>query len=236
MQFETIMWYYLYIYILNQIFCLQFFHKFVTGGIPFVIANNNRNMNELYFIHIPKNMGTLIHYNLPKKYNKKYYGSGLLNNKYYFTCRDHILINDMIKIEPKIKKIPIIAIIREPIQRFMSICNYLHIDPDSAIQKCKLFRNESYPTFKNSFNFFIPQVNFIKSDYKLDLSLFTLENKKGIINWFDSVNVKIDLSKKLNSSRKIYKKENLTDLQMQFLKFFYKNDINLYQKLKNSKR
>jgi len=236
MQFIKQLYIIFFIYILNEILFHQFISKFALGGIPFVIANNNKNMDNFYFIHIPKNMGTLIHYNLPKKYNKKYYGAGLLNNKYYFTCRDHILINDMIKIEPKIKKIPIIAIIREPINRFISICNYLNISPDSAIQKCKLFRNKSYPTFKNSYNFFIPQVNFIKSDYKLDLSLFTLENKNGIIKWFDSVNVKIDLSKKLNISKKKYKRENLTDLQIQFLNFFYKNDINLYQKLKNLKR
>ena len=189
-------------------------------------------MDSFYFIHIPKNMGTLIHYNLPIKYNKKYYGRGLLNNKYFLTSRDHILIDDMIKIEPKIKKLPIIAIIREPIDRFISICNYLDITPNTAIQRCKLFKNETYPTKNNYMNFFIPQVNFIKSNYKLNLSLFTLENKNGIIKWFDSYNVKLDLSIKLNSSKKKYKQENLTNSQIQFLEKFYKDDINLYEKLK----
>tara|TARA_Y100000991_G_C21919246_1_gene325755 strand:+ start:7 stop:732 length:726 start_codon:yes stop_codon:yes gene_type:complete len=206
--------------------------KYRFGGFPFLLANNNKYMKEFYFIHIPKNMGTLIHYNLPKKYNRKYYSHGFLNGKYYFTSRDHILIDDMIKIEPKIMRMPIIAIIRDPLDRFISICNFLSISPDICIEKCKLFNNETKPTYKNYYNFFIPQVKFIRSKHNLDLTLFTIENKEGIKKWFESKNVKLDLSIKMNPSNIQYQKKSLNNFQLSFLKDFYRDDFDLYEKLK----
>ena len=245
----------------HEVVVNQLIGKYFIGGIPFLLANNNKCMEEFYFIHIPKNMGTIIHYNLPKKYNKKYYSYGFLNGKYYLLARDHILIDDIIKIEPKIMRIPMIAIIREPLDRFISICNFMSISPDVGIEKCKKFKNETKPTFKNNFNFFIPQVKFIKSKHNLDLTLFTMENKEGIKKWFESKNVKLDLSIKINSSNKIgdvkrrciqfllgaegkegdagafsdkAKKKSLNNSQISFLKDFYKDDFDLYEKLKKN--
>ena len=42
-------------------------------------------------------MGTLVHYNLPKSYNDKYYMFGYLNNNLLFSMRNHILIDDLIQ-------------------------------------------------------------------------------------------------------------------------------------------
>lgn len=42
-------------------------------------------------------MGTLVHYNLPKSYNDKYYMFGYLNNNLLFSMRNHILIDNLIK-------------------------------------------------------------------------------------------------------------------------------------------
>ena len=222
------------ILIIYEVFFNQLMIKYYTGGIKFILANNNTNMKNLYFIHIPKNMGTLIHYNLPQKYNRKYYSCGLINNTYYLTTRDHILINDMIKIDPSIINMPIIAIIREPIDRFISICNYFNFNPKNTIENCILFKNETKPTLRNYFNMFIPQVNFIKSDKKLNIDLFTIENREGIINWFKSRNVILDLDVKMNTSYKKYKKEDLTKYQIDFLTQFYKEDTDLYNSLKNN--
>ena len=48
---------------------------------------------------------------------------GYLNNKLLFTMRNHILIDDLIKYDSSLLNSPMIAIIREPIERFISICN-----------------------------------------------------------------------------------------------------------------
>ena len=80
-------------------YIINFFLRIWLGGTGFAFSykKNNKRIKPFYFIHIPKNMGTLVHYNLPKSYNDKYYMFGYLNNNLLFSMRNHILIDYLIK-------------------------------------------------------------------------------------------------------------------------------------------
>jgi hypothetical protein len=54
-------------------------------------------------------------------------------------------------------------------------------------------------------------------------------NPKGIVDWFESVNVKMDLTKRLNVSKKKYALKDLQPEEIDFLKQFYATDFKLYE-------
>ena len=214
-------------------YIINFFLRIWIGGtdLAFSYKKNNKRIKPFYFIHIPKNMGTLVHYNLPKSYNDKYYMFGYLNNNLLFSMRNHILIDDLIKYDSTLLNLPMIAIIREPITRFISICNFIHVNPKYVIGLCKKFGHTTYPSIYNLFNTILPQIKFLTSKHNLNIQVFRLEDKINIRNAFLKYDLDIDPDKKINKSKKTYSINNLTKDDLDFLNNYYNEDIKLYLRL-----
>ena len=214
-------------------YIINFFLRIWIGGTDFAFSykKNNKRIKPFYFIHIPKNMGTLVHYNLPKSYNDKYYMFGYLNNNLLFTMRNHILIDDLIKYDSTLLNLPMIAIIREPITRFISICNFIQVNPKYVIGLCKKFGHTTYPSIYNLFNTILPQIKFLTSKHNLNIQVFRLEDKINIRNAFLKYDLDIEFNKKINESKKTYSINNLTKDDLDFLNNYYNEDIKLYLRL-----
>ena len=214
-------------------YIINFFLRIWIGGTDFAFSykKNNKRIKPFYFIHIPKNMGTLVHYNLPKSYNDKYYMFGYLNNNLLFSMRNHILIDDLIKYDSTLLNLPMIAIIREPITRFISICNFIQVNPKYVIGLCKKFGHTTYPSIYNLFNTILPQIKFLTSKHNLNIQVFRLEDKINIRNAFLKYDLDIDANKKINESKKTYSINNLTKDDLDFLNNYYNEDIKLYLRL-----
>ena len=214
-------------------YSINFFLRIWIGGTDFAFSykKNNKRIKPFYFIHIPKNMGTLVHYNLPETYNDKYYMFGYLNNNLLFSMRNHILIDDLIKHDSTLLNLPMIAIIREPITRFISICNFIHVNPKYMIGLCKKFGYTTYPSIYNLFNTILPQIKFLTSKHNLNIQVFRLEDKINIRNAFLKYDLDIEFNKKINESKKTYSINNLTKDDLDFLNNYYNEDIKLYLRL-----
>jgi hypothetical protein len=61
-----------------------------------------------------------------------------------------------------------------------------------------------------------------------------MENKNLIVEWFRKFEVEIDLNRYLNVSEKKFKKEDLTQEQIDKVKNLFFDDFVLYDKIKNS--
>lgn len=212
---------------------INFFFRLFLGGIDLVFRTNKNNqfIKPFYFIHIPKNMGTLVHASLPRSYNAKYYMFGYLNNNLRFTMRNHILIDDLIKYDSTLLNLPMIAIIREPIARFISICNFMYIKPKYIISLCKRSGHTTDPSIYNLFNTILPQTKFITSKHNLNIQVFRLEDKLNIKNVFLKYDLDIDFDKRINTSKKRYSINNLDQDDLDFLNNYYNEDIKLYLRL-----
>ena len=214
-------------------YIINFFFRIWLGGTDFAFSykKNNKRIKPFYFIHIPKNMGTLVHYNLPETYNDKYYMFGYLNNNLLFSMRNHILIDDLIKYDSALLDLPMIAILREPITRFISICNFIQVNPKYVIGLCKKFGHTTYPSIYNLFNTILPQIKFLTSKHNLNIQVFRLEDKINIRNAFLKYDLDIEFNKKINESKKTYSINNLTKDDLDFLNNYYNEDIKLYLRL-----
>lgn len=95
-----------------------------------------------------------------------------------------------------------IAIIRDPITRFISICNFIRVNPKYVIGLCKKFGHTTYPSIYNLFNTILPQIKFITSKHNLNIQVFRLEDKINIRNAFLKYDIDIDYNKKINQSKK----------------------------------
>ena len=180
-----------------------------------MIKNKSHLDNEIkfnyFFIHNYKTLGTTIYSQLPKEYNDLYYGfrnlkdveiknpNIILNPNYDKKKKnslDHHHVDKMIDmgfLKKDLSKIKFMMIVRDPIDRFLSICNFHKISPENLIYKLKN---------KIDDNFY--QNKFIKSKHNLDIIIFKMNNKKGIINFFKNYNININLDKKMNVSIKKY--------------------------------
>ena len=221
------------IFVYYSTYIINFFLRIWLVGTDFAFSykKNNKQIKPFYFIHIPKNMGTLVHYNLPKSYNDKYYMFGYLNNNLLFSMRNHILIDDLIKYDSTLLNLPMIAIIREPITRFISICNFIQVNPKYVIGLCKKFGHTTYPSIYNLFNTILPQIKFLTSKHNLNIQVFRLEDKINIRNAFLKYDLDINSNKKINESKKTYSINNLTKDDLDFLNNYYNEDIKLYLRL-----
>ena len=95
---------------------------------------------NFHFIHIPKNAGTYIHQRLHLKYNVWFYGMrnmriGDVVKKYSI---DHLTCDELID-EGYINVFPThtFCIVREPIDRFKSLCCMHKLSPDILIDRIK---------------------------------------------------------------------------------------------------
>lgn len=208
--------------------------KFIKFFFNVEIINKDFYIKPFYFIHIPKNMGMNVFSSVPNKYFKKYFGLGYTSSNILNIARSHLLLKDCYKHYKEIKEIPKIAIIRQPYERFISICNFLHMHPSIFIFICKIQnKNNTLPSIFNLFNFTKRQYEFIEP---LDntIKLIDFNDKKTIFNTFTQYNVILDLSVKKNKSNKIYTLKSLTKNHKKFIKEYYHKDFELYDKIKKN--
>jgi hypothetical protein len=140
------------------------------------------NKVNYFFIHIPKNMGTCIQQNLPL--NQSQYWGEIPNIESYYNSRladarrrpafsqqacyrvpmsiDHLTCSELFQLgilnvrEPR----HFFMIMREPVSRFLSLCNYWNISPDQLIVNIRernVRKTQNYMLFQH----IRPQADYI---------------------------------------------------------------------------
>jgi len=118
----------------------------------------------------------------------------------------------------KIKSLKFMMIVREPLERFISICNFQQNSPAEVIQQLKTNKYDIYYQYK-----------FVQSKYNLNIKTIKMTNTKGIIDWFSKFNKTIDLSRHDNVSVKKYRMDDLSPEDIVFLTKHYEKDYELFR-------
>lgn len=226
--------------------------KIFINKSPDKLIKKDNKQNKLdtskknfHFIHNFKAMGTTIYSFLDEDYKKKYYGQMTfreyekknnvkLNREFIkknycngldtLLSIDHIHIDDLIELgifpKDKIENTTFIFIFREPIERFLSICNFKKLSPKLLIRKLK---GNSIDETR--------QIYFLTSKYDLNFKIIKMDDKEKIKDTFNQFGISIDLNTIKNKSENLYKKTNLDENQVNFIRKFYKEDIDFYKSL-----
>lgn len=198
-----------------------------------------------FLIHNYKVLGTTIYSQLPHSYNSLLYGHqtlknimtnnrGLVLNKFYNIDHklsiDHLHIDTILDIgliKIPIHKIKFIMIVREPIERFVSICNYHYYHSEHRNKTMK----QHIELLKRNIGDDYFQHKFIKSRHNINVKLYKMEDREGIKNFFKQFNIDINLNIKENCSKRLYSIRDISPEDMIFLKRFYKEDYQLYNSI-----
>jgi len=200
--------------------------------------------HNFFFIHNYKVLGTTIYSQLPESYNKLLYGHRTLNdimeknpgvqlnkinsfNENDKISIDHIHIDVIISlglIKIPLNEITFMMIMRDPIERFISICNF------HAKIKGETMENH-ISKLKNKIGDDYYQHKFIKNKNNIKVKLFKMNDKLGIIHFFEEFGININLNIKKNVSIKKYNISDISDEDLIFLKNFYKKDYELYNSI-----
>jgi hypothetical protein len=173
-------------------------------------------------------MGTTIFRQLPRNYINTYFGYrlipgspqqlralGFLPTKKYSV--DHLPMDVLVALGmvPNAKRLSdknaIMMIVRNPFDRFLSICNYENIHPDALIERVKIHENHQYKQVMNA--------------HGLKVYTIKMESKDKIVEFFKRFGIPMNLSVHNNVSVKKY---TLTEKQKEFIREFYKLDFEMY--------
>jgi FkbM family methyltransferase len=197
-----------------------------------------RDDSSFFFIHVYKNMGTTLYNQFLTDYNKRFYGQKTLTNWEVInneeikatkkhvgrTSIDHIRIDELVRLgildDKDIEHRKFIGLVREPISRFISMCNFKGLTPTQLIEE------------KGSKISKLTQCDALRTTYPIDLTLILMEEKQLIIDWFKEHDVDINLDIVKNQSKKIITK--LTDKELAQVKEIFEDDFKLYDELKSS--
>ena len=217
-----------------------------------------------HFIHIPKNAGSTINDSLPKDFKKKYYGlcwgRGQIdkylkqnNIEYDENCHktfvnratvsiDHLTLSELLlyKIITKeeLMDVETIVVIRDPIDRFISMCNMQKKEPKNLINSLKRFSRMPHPREWHHQHCRTQTSFFEGLDFDINLKLIDFKDTKAIVNAFKKHGVDVDMDKRVFASKKDeeeyekkYSKENLDENDLNFLNDYFSKDIELYNNL-----
>jgi len=203
-----------------------------------IVEDKLRDKSLFFFVHVYKNMGTTLHKQFSTSYNKRFYGQKtladweLLNkenvkikNKYIGPIAiDHIKMDDLVLLgilnDSDLQHRKFIGLVREPVSRFISICNFRG---KTAIELIE----EAMSNIKS-----LTQYDALKTKYPIDLTLILMEEKELIKDWFKEHDVVLDLDIIKNASKKVITK--LTDQELVQVKELFKDDFKLYEEVKLS--
>lgn len=195
---------------------------------------------NFYYIHNFKTMGTTIFSQLPINYLNKYYGCCSLieyenknkiklnrNNIYSDFANkkisiDHLHINSLIDVGiiKNIENIEFIMFFRNPIDRFISICNYRNIHPLRLIEDLKNKIGDDYFQYK-----------MMNCKYNINLKICNMSDKNYIKRFFNKYNINLDLSIKKNVSKKNFNRSMLSEEDLIFLREHFKKDFEIIHNL-----
>jgi hypothetical protein len=187
---------------------------------------------DFWFIHNYKTMGTTIYKQLPAAYRNKFYGRRIIPappeklkelgiTPGRLCAIDHLHIDRLIALGmvPNAAALSannaIMMIVRNPIDRFLSICNFEKISPDDFIVRLRHGIGDNKVQQKH-----VKNVNGLK------VLMIKMDNKPMIVAFFKRFGIDIDLSKQTNVSPKLY---TLTEAHKEFIREFYKEDFILYR-------
>lgn len=186
-------------------------------------------------------MGSTIGSFLPQEYKHKFFGSMSLEqyeqrhnivlnvNKKRHAYKnnisiDHIHVDELMQLgiikKEEMHEYECIAIIREPIDRFISICNYEFKE-----------RNRSLEYSINNLRENNKQINCVRTKNPWKIKLVRMEDAQAIIDFFKKYDVHIDLDKKVNVSEKRFTIDDFTEEELEKIRNFYKDDIELYESI-----
>ena len=189
---------------------------------------------QFYFIHNYKTLGTTIYSQLPRKYKDIYYGhktiKNIIDKNPELKLKPDMNINEKISVDHihvdrlinmgffnNLKKISFMMIVRDPIDRFISICNFHNVNINESIHRLKHKIGDPFH-----------QHRLYENNNNLKIELYKMNSKQKIINFFKKFNINIDLSIKKNVSKKTWNRSQIKPNQINFLKRFYKKDYKLF--------
>jgi len=187
---------------------------------------------KIFIIHIYKNMGTTLYNQMSDSYKNKYYGQR--NVDFYSSITvipknhslDHLHIDQLLMMgilhHSDIATLNCISIIREPIARFISICNFENIAPSTLIN---VYRTRPERCNEDK------QAPMITTALNWNITLFRMDDRAGIIRWFRERNKAVNLDHRSNVSMKKYSINDLTLKQLEYLNRIFIKDIELYNSI-----
>ena len=206
------------------------------------------DLYTFYFIHIAKCAGTAILCQLPKDYLNKYYNEyhkrdsrlkHLDFKKYPHIQRvslDHLTLQEAFDIKIignyDLTNKDFVVIWRNPIHRFISICNHFKITPNILINRLKKPKND--PIIKTGMgrkSWYMTTNDILKINGRRIKSVdLLLDDFDSIIQYFKTQGIKI-INHNPSHCNNIYSVKDLTEQQLNFVKNFYKEDIIIYNNL-----
>jgi hypothetical protein len=204
-----------------------------------------RDRSPFFFVHTYKNLGSTVISQLHREYKVRFFGNktletweieneellnyeaktNLFPQKDKLISIDHIKIDDLLNLgildELDLSTRKFLSIVREPIDRFLSMCNYLKKHPKEMMSYLR-------PWHKQTSSF--------ESVHPIDITLILMEKPKLIEQWFKQFDLKIRLDKKVNVSNKQYFIDDICEEDLEKIRKFFEDDFKLYEKLKNESK
>ena len=226
--------------------------KLTTKRKPFFVHIPKNMGNFIY-----QNYGELLYSDMPwtKNGKTKYYGLYDSIYEYYNLYKiphkrplkptpydhsvsiDHLTPLEMIQLNVwRENPNPYIffSIVREPIDRFLSLCNYWDVSPEQLIynmERIDLLKMTKY----NLYQHFRPQSDYIEDMKRLTphCRIFSMNKKNEIRDFLAGYFPEkvVDYDERVYHSRDKYTVEMISLKNMNFIKNYYKKDIELFQTL-----
>jgi hypothetical protein len=190
-------------------------------------------------------MGTTIYNSFSEEYRKKFYGAKFIpdyeveNNiklkphlETLFSmknkiCIDHLTLDNLLGCgilnQEDIQKYDCVCIVREPIERFISMYNYEHLKNNRI----------TLQEFIDKMNYYSTQCYMLDLKHEWNVIKIKFTNIRRIEETFKKYGIIIDLSKTILNKTpvKAITINDISPVQMDYIVKFFKRDFDLYNSL-----